>query len=290
MNAGPFEGAPPPVLGYSEALVVGVVQGLTEFLPVSSTAHMEIAPLLLGWQDPGAVNSAVIQLGTTVALVATYTRDLGMLGMGALAGLRGSVGGRRELGLVLGIALGTIPIVVLGLVFKAAIETTLRSLWVVAASLAVGGIAMGLADRVASRPRRPGAAPRISDALVVGAFQAAALVPGVSRSGATLTGAFLLGFDRAAAARFSFLLSIPAVAGAGLYQLKRAWPHLTGSGLGPLLVATAVAGVVGYASLGFLLRFLRTRSLLPFVVYRLALAGLLTLLLATGHLSANTAH
>jgi undecaprenyl-diphosphatase len=283
-----FQGAPPPELGYFEAAVLGAVQGLTEFLPVSSTAHMEVVPQLFGWRDPGAANSAVIQLGTTAALLVYYARELGLLGLGALAGLRGSTGNRRDLRLLAGIGLGTIPIVVCGLLFKGAIETSFRSLWVVASALALGAVVMGIADRVASRPRRAGETPGLLDAVLVGVCQAFALVPGVSRSGATLTGAFFLGFDRASAARFSFLLSIPAVLAAGLYQLAKQWPHLSGAGLGPLVAAVASAAVVGYASLDFLLRFLRTHSLVPFVAYRIALAVFLAGLISTGRLSAAT--
>lgn len=275
-------------LGYAEAVVLGVVQGVSEFLPISSTAHLKIVPELLGWGDPGAAASAVIQLGSTAALLVYYLRDLGALGLGALAGLRGSVGGRRDLRVLLGIALGTVPIVVAGLAFKQSIATTLRSTWVIAAALAGFALLLAIADRVAARPRRGAESLGVSDGLFVGIAQAFALVPGASRSGCTMTGAFFLGLDRAAAARYSFLLSIPAVSAAGLYELVKEWHSLRGAGLAPLAVATAVSGIVGYLSLGVLLRFLRTRSVLPFVYYRLALAALLVALLATGRLGAGS--
>ena len=282
------EAAQPAGLGYLEAVVLGVVQGVSEFLPISSTAHLRIVPDLLGWGDPGAAVSAVIQLGTSVALVVYYLRDLVKLGKGAVEGLRGGEEGKRDLRLLLGIGLGTIPIVVAGLLLEHKIETTFRSLWIIAATLAGFGLLLAYADRVAARPRRAGDSISIRDSILVGIAQTFALVPGASRSGCTLTGAFLLGLDRSSAARFSFLLSIPAVSAAGLYKLAKEWHSLSGAGLGPLVVATVVSGIVGYLSLDALLRYLRTRSALPFVYYRLALAALLAVLLLSGHLSADS--
>jgi undecaprenyl-diphosphatase len=258
--------------------VLGIVQGLTEFLPISSTAHLRIVPALLGWKDPGAAASAVIQLGTTAALLLYFRKDLASLLAGSL---RGS---RRELRLATGIALGTAPIVVLGLLGKPWIEGDLRSLWVIAGALAFFGVLLGVADRVAAAARRSAESIGIGDAVFVGLAQSLALIPGASRSGVTMTGAFFLGLERGAAARFSFLLSIPAVAAAGLYELWKEREALGAAGAGALAVATLVSGVVGYASLEGLLRFLRTRSALPFVVYRIALAAALAALLTAGKL------
>jgi undecaprenyl-diphosphatase len=189
---------------------------------------------------------------------------------------------------LLGIALATIPIVAVGLLLKKRIETNFRSLWVIAGALGGFALLLAYADRVASRPRRSGESLGIRDAVFVGIAQTFALVPGASRSGTTMTGAFLLGLDRPTAARFSFILSIPAVAGAGLYELAKEWHALRGAGLGPLVVATVVSGIVGYLALDALLRYLRTRSAMPFVVYRLALAALLAVLLLSGRLSAGS--
>ncbi len=276
-------------LTYGEAVVLGVVQGLAEFLPISSTAHLKIVPALLGGSDPGAAASAVIQLGTTLALLVYFARDLTQIARGAMAEISagGGATGRPSLRLLLGIGLGTLPIVVAGLLGKHWIENELRSLWVMAAALAGFGLLLGVGDRVASRARRTADSIGWSDALLVGIAQAFALIPGASRSGTTMTGAFLLGVERGAAARYSFLLSIPAVSAAGIFELVQERERLAEAGAGPLVLATLVSAVVGYASLGALLRFLKRRSVAPFVVYRLAVASLLVVLLATGKLDAN---
>lgn len=269
---------------YKEAVVLGVVQGLSEFIPISSTAHLKIVPELLGWSDPGAAFSAVIQLGTVVSLICYFWNDLRTMA-GNLR--RGGEAGRRDRNLLIGIALGTLPIVVCGLLLQSKIKQEFRSLWIIAGSLAFFGILLMIADRVASAARRSFDKITIRDSLFVGIAQAFSLVPGASRSGTTMTGAFFLGIERPTAARYSFLLSMPAVAAAGFYELFKERESLSRSGFGPLIVATAVSGIVGYFALDFLLRFLKNRSVLPFVVYRLALAALLALLLASGKLQAN---
>lgn len=268
-------------LSYFEAVVLGVVQGITEFLPVSSTAHLRVIPELAGMNDPGAAASAVIQLGTTAALILYFWRDLLSLARNVI---QGGEAGARDLRFIIGMAIGTVPIVVAGLLLKKHIEGELRSLWVIAGALAFFAILLFLADRTASRARRTFESIGIRDSLFVGLAQAFALVPGASRSGTTMTGALFLGIERATAARFSFLLSIPAVSAAGVYELFKERESLRAAGPGPLLAATAVSGIVGYLSLDFLLRFLKNRSVLPFVVYRLALAALLALLLASGRI------
>lgn len=249
------------------AALLGLVQGLTEFLPISSTAHLRIVPALLGRADPGAAFTAVVQLGTLAAVVAYFARELGRLD-------------RRR---ALQIMVGTIPIGVAGVALEPFITGHARSLWVVAAALvAVAGV-MVAAERL-GRQHRAAADVRLADALLVGLAQACALVPGVSRSGATIAAALLLGLRRDDAARFSFLLSIPAIGAAGLFELEDALPSR--AELLPVAVATAVAGVTGYASIAWLLRYLRTRTLVGFAVYRVALGALLVTLLWAGVLAA----
>jgi undecaprenyl-diphosphatase len=268
-----------------EAIVLGLVQGLTEFLPISSTAHLRIVPALLGWKDPGAAFSAVIQLGTVVAVLAYFFKDLVRV---AVAFARG-IAARKpfedpdsRLGWFIGI--GTVPIVVCGVLFKKAIKNELRSLYVIAAALIVMALVLFIAERIARQSRQLGDAT-LKDAVVVGLCQAVALIPGSSRSGTTLTGALAMGFRREDAARFSFLLSIPATTAAGLYELKDffAAPERPPTAL--LVLATLVAFGSGMASIAGLLRFLRTRSTLVFVVYRVALGLLLFGLLWGGMLS-----
>jgi undecaprenyl-diphosphatase len=249
-----------------QAAVLGLVQGVTEFLPISSTAHLRVVPALLSWPDGGAAFAAVIQLGTLLAVVGFFLRDLGrMLAAAARAETRRSLDAR----MLLYIAAGTVPIGVAGVLGKHAIEGPLRSLAVIASMLVVVGIVMAVTEKTA-RFERPFTALTLRDALLVGLAQALALLPGTSRSGITLVAAMLLGFRRDAAARFSFLLSIPAVAAAGIFEL----PKLLGDrevGGAALVTGLAVAAVSGYLSVAWLLRFLRTRTTYVFVAYRVIL-------------------
>lgn len=274
-------------LGYGTAVLLGVVQGITEFLPISSTAHLKVVPVLLGLGDPGVAVSAVIQLGTMVAVLLYFARDILGLLRGGFAGLRGSVAHRRDLRLCVGIALGTVPVVAAGLLGKKWISHELRSLWVIAGALTFFGLLLALADRRARTATRTSDDVGLGDAILVGIAQMFALIPGASRSGVTMTGALFLGLERSAAARFSFLLSIPAITGAGLYELIRERRALLDAGVGPLVVATVVSGLVGFLSIGALLRFLRTRSSMPFVVYRIALAAWIAYLLIQGKLASG---
>ncbi|MHB8876228.1 MAG: undecaprenyl-diphosphatase UppP [Myxococcaceae bacterium] len=260
-----------------EAAVLGLVQGITEFLPISSTAHLRIAPELLGWGDPGAAYSAVIQLGTVAAVVIYFARDLFKLAQAFFLGIvRRAPFGTVESRLAWFVLLGTLPVGVAGLVFKDSIETSLRSLYVIATSLIVLGVVLFVVERVAVHRRTVGEMT-LRDGLIIGCWQALALIPGSSRSGTTITGGLSLGFKREDAARYSFLLSIPATAAAGLFELK----HLVGTHLDlpAVAVGTAVSFVSGMVAIAALLRFLRTRSTLVFVGYRvglgLALLGLL---------------
>ncbi len=251
------------------AALLGLVQGLTEYIPVSSTAHLRIVQALTRQGDAGAEYTAVIQLGTLAAVLVYFARDLiGILT--AMVRAPHSQDGR----MAWLIAVGTVPIVILGLLLKKHIETDLRSLYVIAATLITIGIVMAVVDRHAGgRDGRTLATITYQDAILIGMAQTLALVPGVSRSGSTICMALLLGFTRSDAARFSFLLSIPAVGGAGIFELRGALLKLGSSAIPALAVGTGVAAVVGYASIAWFLRWLGSHQLIGFAVYRIA-AGL----------------
>ncbi len=263
-----------------EAIILGLVQGFTEFLPISSTAHLRIVPALLGWDDPGAAYSAVIQLGTVAAVLAYFAKDIVKL---TRAFLRGIVDrqpfGTEDSRLAWFVGLGTIPISVMGLLFKSAIKTSLRSLYVISASLIVLAVVLFVVEKVASH-KRTLADLTLKDGLIIGLWQALALIPGSSRSGTTITGALSLGLRREDAARYSFLLSIPATTLAGLLSLKDIVTDPARAPIAALVVGTVVSFVAGLGAISWLLNFVRTRSMLVFVVYRvvlgLALIGLLT--------------
>jgi undecaprenyl-diphosphatase len=263
------------------AVVMGVMQGLTEYIPVSSTAHLRITPAVLGATDPGALYTAILQLGTLIAVFVYFARDL-------LTTFRATVKApRTPEGLLLWkIGVGSIPIVILGLAFKHRIETDARSLWIVAGALIVVGVLMAVIDARA-RGERVMLSLGWLDAFLIGCAQACALCPGVSRSGSTICMALLLGMSRREAARFSFLLGIPAVGGAGLLQLKEAIRELGPEWIPSLVIGTVVAGVVGYVIIAWLMRFLGTHRLLPFAVYRVALGAAVIALLVAGVVTAN---
>jgi len=265
------------------AAVLGVVQGLTEFLPISSTAHLRIAPELLGQPDPGAAYSAVIQLGTLLAVVIYFARDLFVIMPRAMFRDRGSPEGRLPFYLIA----GTVPIVVLGLTLKDYIVGDVRSLYVVAVALVAVGLLFFAAERFGAKQRSM-AAIALGDALIIGLAQACALVPGVSRSGATIAAALFLGIRRSDAARFSFLLGIPAVAGAGIFELRDALNGVGEGAWAPIVVGTAFAAVSGYAAIAWLLRYLSKNSLAPFGIYRVVLGILLLALCAAGILESGS--
>jgi undecaprenyl-diphosphatase len=267
-----------------EAIVLGITQGLTEFLPVSSTAHLRIVPAFAGWEDPGAAFTAVVQLGTMAAVLLYFREDLLRIARAWLRSLR-EPAARSELDARLGwyIVLGTIPIGIFGLAFKDQIENGVRDLYLIGAALIVLGLVLLAAEEVGTKRRSLEEIDR-RDGIVVGLAQALALVPGVSRSGATISAGLFLGFDRPSAARYSFLLSVPAVVLSGLFEFASI---LDGSedtqvGLGALALATFLAFVVGYGSIAFLLRFLVRHSTVVFVVYRVALGVLVLALVAAG--------
>jgi undecaprenyl-diphosphatase len=267
-----------------EAVVLGLVQGLTEFLPISSSGHLRIVPALLGWEDPGAGFTAVIQLGTMAAVLIYFRAELMGIASAWLGELRLPYR-RRSQAANLGwfIVLGTIPILILGYAFRDQIETGARSLYLIGSALILFSLVMLLADMVATR-RRDLTGMNARDGLYIGVAQSLALVPGVSRSGATISAGLFRGFDRVAAARYSFLLSVPAVVLSGLFELRK-----VGEAGGPSVVATVIATlvafVVGYASIAWLLRYLGTHTLRIFVIYRVALGTLVLILTASGAIS-----
>jgi undecaprenyl-diphosphatase len=267
-----------------EAIVLGIVQGLTEFLPVSSTAHLRIVPAFLGWKDPGAAFTAVVQLGTMAAVLLYFRADLWRIVRTWFVSLRRpELRGEIDARMGWYIGLGTIPIGILGLIFKDQIETGARDLYLIAAALIVVGLVMLVVD-INSRRTRDLSSLTGRDAAIIGIAQAAALVPGVSRSGATITAGLLLDLDRASAARYSFLLSVPAVVLSGLFELRKIGGAGT-AGAVPTVIATILAFVVGYASIAFLLRWLARHNLAVFVGYRVALGALVLGLTAAGAIS-----
>jgi undecaprenyl-diphosphatase len=269
------------VLDFLKAVVLGLIQGLTEFLPISSSAHLRIFPEWFGWGDPGAAFTAVIQIGTELAVLIYFRHDIWRIGSTWLRSLfKPEYRGHLDARMGWYVIIGSLPIVILGVLLKDIIERDLRNLWITATALIVLGIVLGVADRFSSR-KRDLREVGLRDALLLGLAQAAALVPGVSRSGATISMGLFLGMGREAATRFAFLLAIPAVVGAGVFELKEIPNGHNDYGWGPTLVATVVSFVVGYAAIAWLLRYVSTRSYMPFVIYRIAL-GLLTLGLLWG--------
>jgi len=266
-----------------EEIVLGVTQGLTEFLPISSTAHLRIVPAFLGWDDPGAAWTAVVQLGTMAAVLIYFRDDLLKIArawLGSLRdpALRGSLDARLGWYLVI----GTIPIAIFGFIFRDQIETGGRNLYLIGSTLIVFGFVLLAAERVGSKSRRLEDLTN-RDGVTIGLAQALALVPGVSRSGATLSAGLFEGLDRLNAARFSFLLSVPAVVLSGLFELRHA--GTAGGTVVGLVVATLLAFVVGYVSIAFLLRYLTSHSTIVFVVYRVILGALVLVLVASGAIS-----
>jgi undecaprenyl-diphosphatase len=271
-------------VSYFEAIVLGITQGLTEFLPISSTAHLRIVPAFAGWEDPGAAFTAVTQLGTMAAVLLYFRADLIRIGLAWLRSLRDPAL-RRQLDARIGwyIVLGTIPIGIFGLAFKDQIENGARDLYLISIALIALGLVLWVAEKVGTKTRPLESIGR-TDGVVIGLAQAMALVPGVSRSGATITAGLFRGFEREAAARFSFLLSVPAVVLSGLLELASivAGHEHQKTGGGELILATLLAFIVGYASIAFLLRYLTTHSTGVFVVYRVALGSLTLILVSAG--------
>ena len=274
-----------------EAIFLGIVQGLTEFLPISSTAHIRIfGEFMDGAKDPGARFTAIIQIGTELAVLIYFRKDIARILRSWFAQvfqrqhLSGEAKSQARMGWL--IIIGSIPIVVLGYLGSDIIENDLRSLWLIASTLIVFGVILGLADTYGKRVRT---LDELSNrhGLMYGAAQALALMPGVSRSGATIAMGRILGYKREAALRYSFLLALPAVFGSGFYQLQGALSSDESSvfTLGETAAATALAFVVGYLVIAWLLKFVSTKSFMPFIIYRIALGTLLLILLGTGVIS-----
>lgn len=272
---------------WAEAAFLGVLQGLTEFLPVSSSAHLRIVgPLLPSGGDPGAAFTAITQIGTEAAVLIYFRRELAAIAVSWWRSVA-SAGRHADADSRMGwlILIGTLPIAVLGLLFKDAIETSLRNLYITASMLIVFALLLWAADHFGSKQRT------LKDlgwrhGLLFGLAQALALIPGVSRSGGTITAGLLMGYTREAAARYSFLLAVPAVLASGGYQLWRSAEVGSPIAAGPTALATVVAFGVGYAVIVAFMKFVTTNSYLPFVVYRIALGLLVLVLLQAGVLIA----
>lgn len=267
-----------------QAIILGIVQGLTEFLPISSTAHLRLVPAFFGWDDPGTAFTAVVQLGTMAAVLLYFRKDLWNIARAWLKSLRDPAA-RGTLDARLGwyLIIGTIPISVFGLAFKDKIETDARQLVLIGIALIVLGLLLELGEKV-GRKERDVESLTLKDGVVIGFAQACALVPGVSRSGSTITAGLLLGLTREAAARYSFLLSVPAVVLSGLFELKDVGSG-GGAGAVPTIIATLFAFVVGYASIAWLLKYLTRHPVTIFVIYRVGLGVVVLALVATGALS-----
>ena len=274
---------------FIEAIILGLVQGLTEFLPISSSAHLRIlGEFLPSATDPGATFTAITQLGTEAAVIVYFRHKIGRIISRWFQSLSGKVPHSdpdARMGWI--VIIGTIPIGVAGYLLQDTIRGFNRNLWLIAIVLIVFGLILGIADAYGKRTRDFDDVTYKSG-LTMGIAQALALVPGVSRSGATTTAGRLLGYKRAAAAEYSFLLAVPAVFGSGLYELAHALTETNDGpyGMPQTLVATVVAFVVGWAVIAYLMRYLQTRSFLPFVIYRVALGAVLIVLLSTGVLQA----
>ena len=275
-------------MNYFDAIVLGIVEGLTEFLPVSSTGHLTIAEKVLGLEvdDPAVTGfTAVIQMGAILAVIVYFVRDIANIARTWVLGLvKPEYRGHRDFRMGWYVIVGTIPVGIVGLVFKDVIKDDLRSLWVVAIALIAWSSVMWAAERSAGQQRSEKQL-NLTDALVVGVVQCVSLIPGVSRSGATISAGLFRGLDRVTATRLSFFLSIPALLAAGLFELKDA---LGGEiGVGETVVGTVVAFVVAYASIAWLLRFVAHHPITWFVPYRVALGAVVIALLASGVMSAT---
>ena len=267
-----------------EALFLGIVQGLTEFLPISSSAHIRIVGAFMpNANDPGAAFTAITQIGTELAVLIYFRRDIIKI-LRAWFKRDGSADAR--LGTL--IIIGTLPIIILGYLGQDYITNNFRSLWLIASTLIIFGLILGFADRV-GRSQKDLTTLNARDGLIYGFAQSLALIPGVSRSGATIALGRFLGYKREAALRYSFLLALPAVFGSGLYELKKALGDSSVSvySMPEILIATVTAFVIGYAVIAWLMKYISTKSFTPFVIYRVVLGSALLVALATGVISAQ---
>ncbi|MGX1268596.1 undecaprenyl-diphosphate phosphatase [Streptomyces phaeoluteigriseus] len=287
-------------MSWFESLILGLVQGLTEFLPVSSSAHLRLTAAFSGWEDPGAAFTAITQIGTEAAVLIYFRKDIGRI-ISAWSRSLFDKTMRKDHDAQMGwlVIVGSIPIGVLGVTLKDQIEGPFRDLRITATMLVVIGIVIGIADRLAARDENGGRhrAPKqrkslenlsVKDGLIFGLCQACALIPGVSRSGATISGGLFMGYKRESAARYSFLLAIPAVLASGIFELKDAMEggHVA---WGPTGFATVIAFATGYAVIAWFMKFISTKSFMPFVYYRVILGIVIIALVATGVLSPHAA-
>jgi undecaprenyl-diphosphatase len=277
-----------------QAVILGIIQGLTEFLPISSTAHLRIIPALLGWNDPGAAFTAVIQFGTLVAVLLYFRKDIVSIVGSVLKGIASKkLFYNRDAQIGWMIAAGTVPIVIIGLMFKKNIETNLRSLYVISASMILLALVLIVAEAITKKKIARGEKLKSMDDLswreviVVGLWQCVALIPGSSRSGTTITGGLFEGMTRETAARFSFLLSLPSVLAAGLLELVKERHELFAPEIGVMniIVSTIISGIVGYLSIAFLLDYLKKHTTYIFIIYRIIVGLGLLYLLNAGFLS-----
>ncbi|MGQ0573879.1 MAG: undecaprenyl-diphosphate phosphatase [Pseudonocardia sp.] len=273
-------------MSWLEVIVLGIVQGLTEFLPISSSAHLRLTSEVFFDRDAGAAFTAVTQLGTEAAVLIYFARDIGHLVATWFRGITdAAVRATPDYRLAWLVIIGTIPIGVLGLLFENQIQTAARNLWLIATTLVVFGLLLGLAERV-GRQRVELRQMKLADGIILGFAQAMALIPGVSRSGGTITAGLFLGLTREAAVRYSFLLAIPAVVAAGIFQIPDVFAGDGPSGA-QMVVATVIAFGLGYASIAWLLRYVARHSVYVFVWYRVALGLLVFLALGAGWISAT---
>ncbi len=278
-------------MGWLEALVLGLVQGFTEFLPISSSAHLRIVPELFNWPDRGSAVTAVLQLGTLVAAFIYFREDVArMLKALWIDCKKFRPGSTPDGSMVWKIAIGTIPVVVLGLTLKKQIENDFRNLYMVACAIIFFSVVLWFAERYSYQKVKKGVSLReerdisFKDAMIIGLFQTLALVPGASRSGVTITGGLCVGLNRSTATRFSFLLSLPAILGAGIYQLYKERHSLFAESDSTitLLFSLIVSGVIGYLSIAFMLNYLRKHTTYLFIIYRLILGVAILILLFQG--------
>jgi undecaprenyl-diphosphatase len=265
-----------------KAIILGIIQGFSEYLPISSTAHLRIIPSFFGWKDIGAGYTAVIQIGTMLAIIIYFGKDL----LAMLSAVFSSIKTRNyklqnELKLFVLICIGTIPILILGYLFKGLIRNEFRSMYIMAGSMILFSFVILLSEKF-SKKNREANDLNIMDSLFIGFFQAIALIPGTSRSGSTISGGFFRNMTRESAARFSFLLSIPAVFISGVYELysERASLLSSGDSTVSLIIGTIVSGIVGYLSIWFLLSYLKKHSMMIFIIYRIAFGILILILLS----------
>ncbi len=264
-----------------KSVVLGIIQGLTEFLPISSTAHLRIVPSFFGWGDIGAAYTAVIQVGTMIAIILYFRKDLlNMFNSLVLSVKEKTYMTKPNTRLLFMVCVGTIPILIFGYLFKDFIRHDFRNMFVMAGSLILFSLVILAGERY-TRKKVTIEKLSMADAIIIGFFQSLALVPGTSRSGSTIAGGFFRNMDRESAARYSFLLSIPAILISGFYELysEREQLFSNGSGAASLIIATAVSGIVGYASIWFLLSYLKRHSMMIFIVYRILLGVLIIILL-----------